>query len=288
MDMQNQWHRFRAMFPQAPARKAGIFGLVFEDKIIHGAVSRVANYPGKGFADDGVPVQDPASALERLNQKYLTKAMTLLDRGELLKVLLEMPLIKSDVPSDQLYYRQLEQIRAAMGLDGHRRSLRVDHWGMKPMADFFPRNHFLFMLLRNWIVDLLPERRLVLVGILDEDKRELEALVLEMNGQAIERVIDPDWSGFDWRSELKGFVRSQEAARFVQWCESKYMLPSYATFFTREAWDEAVKLDAEQGGRAAWRHLWKARRGGELGKQVLFEPEPWPLKAAWAWLALRG
>lgn len=283
----SHWYRFQQLFSMAAPVRRGLLAITAQEKIIHGAVGGTAQDPpdSPGFADAGAAVTDLASTLERLLPKYDAKSCTLIERDDLLKHLIDLPASRTNRDSDRLYAFQLERLRQALGLDGGKRSLAVEYRGPKPFADSFPRHPFLFYFLRHPAIELLPENKHFLIIIIDEDTSRIDSLLLELRGRAIERVMDPDWASFDWRSLINGFISREGSARIVQWCESKYRLPTYAAFFSREAWEKATYLHNTEGLRPAWRYLWGQRTGGELGRQVLFEPEPAPLKALSLWLA---
>lgn len=287
MDPQNNWHKFNKFFANAPALKRGIFALAHQDRIIHGAISDSVVPGARAFRDKGMPIADVASAFDALTDRYRAKSLTVVDRDELLRILLEMPLVKGE-SGERLYHAQLAWVRTALGIDGRKKSAALAVQGERPLAQFFPRFHFLLQAFRGRFADLLPERRIIFVGVCDESNLGFESLLLEYNGRRIARVIDPDYGNFDWRALVAGFVKRDGAARFVNWVETKYMLPAYAIFLTRATWEECEKLHAAEGTRAAWRCFLKKMRGGDLKQEALVEPYAWPVRAAVYWNAFRG
>ena len=286
MELESNWHKFNRFFSAVPARKRGVLALAHQERIIHAAISGAKDPGPRTFNDSGMPIQDLDSAYAALQDRYRIRNLAVVDRDDLLKILLDMPLTNSDVPSERLYHAQIALLRAQLGIEGGRGAL--DSRGDRPLVHFYPRFNFLLQAFRLWFSDLLPERRLLFVGICDEDKVGFEALALEYSGRRIVRVIDPDFGNFDWRTLTAGFVRKDGAERFVAWCESKYMLPTYSVFLTRVVWEECQSLHAKEGARAAWKFLLRSMRGGDLGREVCVEPYAWPIRAAIHWGALRA
>jgi hypothetical protein len=286
MDLESNWHKFNRFFSPAPARKRGVLALAHQERIIHAAITGAKEDGPRTFKDLGMPIQDLSSAYSALQDRYRVRSLGVVDRDDLLKILLDMPLTKGEVPSERLYHAQISLIRSELGIDGGRGAL--DSRGERPLAHFYPRFHFLLQAFRLWFADLLPERRILFVGIYDEEKIGFEALMLEYSGRKIVRVIDPDFGNFDWRSLTHGFVRKDGAERFVAWCESKYTLPTYSIFLTRAVWDECQSLHANEGARSAWKLLLRRMRGGDLSREVCIEPYAWPIRAAFYWGSLRS
>ena len=80
----------------------------------------------------------------------------------------------------------------------------------------------------------------------------------------------------------------ESAARFVLSCENFYLLSTFALFVSARVWQECRDLQMNQGAKQAWKHLLKVKSQKDVEREVLFEPEPWPVKALLRWRALRG
>ena len=63
---------------------------------------------------------------------------------------------------------------------------------------------------------------------------------------------------------------------------------SASIFLTRRVWDEARAAQMTGGERAAWKVLQKTRSQRDVEKEIMFEPEPWPVEALLRWHSMRG
>jgi hypothetical protein len=118
------------------------------------------------------------------------------------------------------------------------------------------------------------------------DAHSMDALLLEFQGAELKGFCEPDFSGIDWKG--MDLFLPETAARFVGWCESHHMLPTYSLLLTRRVWEECRGAQMMQGEKAAWRQLQKFHSQRDVEKEVLFEPSPWPMKALLRWHAMRG
>ncbi|MGZ3655383.1 MAG: hypothetical protein ACXVCS_07495, partial [Bdellovibrionota bacterium] len=165
------------------------------------------------------------------------------------------------------------------------KSKLAQHLGERPTEQFWPRKNFLLSIFKSFFGELFPERKLLLVGVVNGPE-SLDALLLELHGAEVKGFSEPDFSGIDWKG--MDFFLPENAARFVGWCENHYVLPTYSIFLTKRVWDEVRGLQMTQGDRAAWRFLQKIRSQRDVEKEIQFEPEPWPMKALLRWHSMRG
>lgn len=282
------WYKYRSLFPDCSSKEKGLFTISFHDKIIHGSVSRPYGATPENFQEIEMPIEDVGSAFETLTNRYNARSLTVLRRDDLLKTVMELmppPGEPSTVPS---YGKQLSDVRAALSLEKRDKNAKYEFRGDVPNEHCLPRPHFFTNIYSSMISDLLPEDKLLFLGIVDEDKKQFSSILLEFSGRELVSFADPDFSNFDWRSLVQTFPNREAAERFVTWCESRYQVPAYTVFVTAKVWREATVYQQKFGYRAAWKHLLKARSGSDLDRELLIEPEPWPMRAIFHWHAMRG
>jgi hypothetical protein len=140
-------------------------------------------------------------------------------------------------------------------------------------------------LFRSFFGELFPERKLLLFSVVS-DANTIDSVLLEFQGAELKGFCDPDFSGLDWRGT--DLFLPESAARFVAWCESHYMLPAYSIFLSKRVWEECRQAQMTAGERAAWKTLLKYKTARDVEKEVLLEPEPWPVKALLRWQSMRA
>ena len=277
------WHKFRDLLGYLPSRRRGAVVLADEGKILWGAISPTSDDAhAPVFRDRNMPVEDLESAWEQLERKYNVAGATFIQRKELLSLLGQVAAAKPSKPAFENYYAQIGQIRDALKVStGEKTSLGV-HKGDRPVSAFWPGELFILRIFRSFFAELLPERKLLLVGVVEGPNR-LSSLVLEFRGSHLRSFQEPDWAGFDWQAQSTDFFEPETAARFVLWCENRYLLPAYALFVTRAVWEECQKVQKESGEKAAWKFFMKRKAQRDVDPEVRLEPEPWPLKASLYW-----
>ena len=288
MELRRNWHKFRSLLGSAPARNNGITLLSFQGKIVDGSISGKQDQEREPFRDVNLPLDDMNSAFEQLSMRYKARTMTVIQRDDLLKVVNEMHTQNSSSRNENSYISQLMHIRNALGIDQPHRDSLAKFWGEGHIKNSFPRPHFVLQMFRSWFADLLPERKLIFLGVLDEEKGSLDSMLLEFDGNKLKRFWEPDWAGFDWKAHTQTFVNRESAAKFVSWCENRYVLPCYAIFVSKECWNQCIDLQDNQSNRAAWKFFVKKRNGKPIEREVVIEPEPWPLKALLYWNSIRS
>ncbi|NUM88899.1 MAG: hypothetical protein HUU37_06830 [Bdellovibrionales bacterium] len=279
MEARRSWHKFRKLAGSAAPRKRGLIAVVDERRVFAGAVARESN-GAPDYQDEIFPFDDLESAWEQLSHKYGAVSGTFVDRKELAGVLSQVGAPKPGKPAWDCYQTQLMELRAALRVDTGEKTRLAQHLGDKPVSQIWPRDCFLLSVFDSFVTELLPERKLLLLGVVD-GPGQIDAMLLEFHGKALRNFTEPDWAGFDW--QIQDAFRPETAARFVLWCENRYLLPTYAFFVTRKTWEECRALQREKGEGAAWKHLMKAKGLRDAEPEVRVEPEPWPLRAALHW-----
>lgn len=286
MELRQNWHKFQRILGPLPPKKSGLVVLHSHGRILAGALGLSAGSPSSsGFRDIGAPVEDMSSAFENLSAKHNVAGATFLDQEELQNALSQIAAIRSSAPATDHFHAQLTRLRELIGVEKSEKSKLATHMGERPVEQFWPRKNFMLSLFRSFFGELFPERKLLLIGVVNSAD-SFDALLLEFHGAELKGFCEPDFSGIDWKgSDL--FLAST-ASRFVSWCENHYMLPAYSLFLSRRAWEECRNMQMTQGEKAAWKVLQKVRSQRDVEKEVLFEPEPWPMKALVRWHAMRG
>jgi hypothetical protein len=279
MELRQNWHKFQRILGPLPPKKSGMLLLLSHNRVVAGAMSLAASAVSRGgFRENGRQIDDVTGAWDDLSATFI-------DQGELLSVLSQVAAVRATSPATDHYHAQLGRIRELLGVEKGEKSKLAQHMGERPTEQFWPRKNFLLGVFRSFFGELFPERKLLLVGVVNGPE-SFDALLLEMHGAEVKGFSEPDFSGIDWKG-LDLFL-PENAARFVAWCENNYVLPTYSVLLSKRLWDELRGIQMTQGEKAAWRHLQKTRSQRDVEKEVQFEPEPWPMKALVRWHSMRG
>lgn len=286
MELRQNWHKFQRVLGPLPPRKTGLLVLTSNNRIVAGALGASAGTGSNaGFRDIGRQVDDRSGAWEDLAHRYGAAGVSFVDQEELLNALSQVAAVRPTPPATEHFHAQLARLRDLLGVEKGEKSRLAAHFGERPVEQFWPRRHFLPSLFRSFFGELFPERKLLLVGVVNAPD-SFDAILLELQGAEVKGFSEPDFSGIDWKG-LDLFL-PETAARFVAWCENHFMLPAYSLFVSRRVWDELRAAQMSQGDKAAWKLLQKTRAARDVEKEVLFEPEPWPMKALLRWHSMRG
>jgi hypothetical protein len=210
---------------------------------------------------------------------------TFVEHEELVSALAQVAAVRPSAPATDHFHAQLVRLRELIGVEKGEKSKLAVHVGERPPENFWPRKNFLFSLFRSFFGELFPERKLLLLLVVNSAD-DFDALLLEFHGAELKGFCEPDFSGIDWQG--RDLFLPETAARFVASCETSHMLPAYSLTLTRRVWEECRGVQMTQGDKAAWKFLQKARSQRDVEKEVLFEPEPWPVKALLRWHSMRG
>lgn len=285
MELKQNWHKFQSFLGFVPARKRGLLLLAQERRLVAGAAGRVPAADKSAEYHEEEQVYDHAESLwEALAAKYNADGATIVERADLLRMLTEVATKRSGSGLPESYYSQLRALRGKLGVDSGEKSAGVAHFGDKPVADFWPGQHFILQIFQSLFAELLPERKILLLGVWGNDG--LEAMALEFQGEQLRTFTEPNFVNLDYHGQ--DLFHPATMDRFVSWCEAHYMLPTYALFFTAKLWAECDVLQKQKGSGAAWRHFVEQKRQREHDPEVRLSPEPWPLKAALQWRQLRS
>ncbi len=285
MELRQNWHKFQRILGPLPPKKSGLVILLSYNRVVAGAMGlAVGALSRSGFRDLGRQIDDIPGAWEDLSVKYDAAGATFIDQGELLSALAQVAAVRGQAPATDHFHAQLARLRDLLGVEKGEKSKLATHLGDRPVEQFWPRKNFMLSLFRSFFGELFPERKLLLVGVVNGPE-SFDALLLEFQGVEVKGFSEPDFSGIDWKG-LDLFL-PETAARFVAWCESHFVLPTYSIFLTRRVWDEVRGAQMTHGEKAAWRLLQKIRAQRDVEKEVQFEPEPWPMKALLRWHSMR-
>jgi hypothetical protein len=286
MELRQNWHKFQRVLGPLPPKKSGLVVLHSHNRVLAGALGLSAGSPSNsGFHEVGRTVDPIDSAWEVFSHKYDVGGGTFIDNEELMAALAQVAAVRPSPPATDHFHAQIVRMRELIGVEKSEKSKLAQHMGDKPMDQYWPRKNFLLSLFRSFFGELFPERKLVLLGIVN-NAQSMDALLLEFQGPDLKGFCEPDFSGIDWKGS--DIFSKETATRFVAWCESHHMLPAYSIFLSRRVWEECREAQMLQGDKAAWRALQKNRAQKDVEKEVLFEPEPWPLKALVRWHSMRG
>lgn len=286
MELRQNWHKFQRILGPLPPKKSGLVVLHAHNRILGGALGLAAGSPSNsGFTDTGKQLEPIENSWELFSHKYGCAGATFLENEELLAALAQVAAVRPSAPATDHFHAQLVRLREMIGVEKGEKSKLATHLGEKPVEQFWPRKNFLFSFFRSFFGELFPERKLLLLGVVN-DSQSMDALLLEFQGAELKGFCEPDFSGIDWKG-MDLFLPAT-ASRFVAWCESHHMLPAYTLFLTRRVWEECREAQMLHGHKAAWKHLQKTRSQRDVEKEVLFEPEPWPVKALLRWHSMRG
>jgi hypothetical protein len=286
MEVRQNWHKFQRLLGPLPPKKSGLVVLHSNNRVLAGALGLSAGSPpSSGFLDLGRQLDQLDSAWEVLSHRYNCAGATFMDNEELMAALSQVAAVRPSAPATDHFHAQLARLREMMGLEKGEKSKLAAHLGERPVEQFWPRKNFLLSLFRPFFGELFPERKLVLLGVVN-DPHSLDALLLEFHGAELKGFCEPDFSGIDWKGN--DLFLPETAARFVAWCESHHMLPAYSLFVSRRVWEGCREAQMLQGEKAAWKLLQKTRSQRDVERELQFEPEPWPMKALLRWHSMRG
>lgn len=285
MELRQNWHKFQRILGPLPPKKSGLVMLLSHNRVVAGALGLSAGVSSTGFRDIGLAVEDPGGAWEDLAKKYGCHGATMIDQNELLTALSQVATVRGQSPATDHFHAQLARLREMLGVEKGENSKIANHYGDHPAEQFWPRKNFLFALFKSFFGELFPERKLFLLGVVNGSD-SFDSLLLEFQGTEVKGFSEPDFSGIDWKG--RDLFLPETAERFVAWCENHYVLPTYSLFLTKRVWEEVRNAQMLQGDKAAWRMLQKIRSQRDVEKEVIFEPEPWPLKALLRWHSMRG
>jgi len=286
MEVRQNWHKFQRVLGHLPPKKSGLVVLHSHNRILAGALGFSAGSPSSsGFSDVGRQIDQVDSAWEVLAHKYNSTGATFIENEELMAALAQVAAVRPSAPATDHFHAQLVRLREMLGVEKGEKSKLAVHVGDRPVDQFWPRKNFLLSLFRSFFGELFPERKLVLLGVVN-DSQSMDCLLLEFQGSELKGFCEPDFSGIDWKGT--DLFLPESAARFVSWCESHHMLPAYSIFLTRRVWEECREAQMLHGEKSAWKALQKFRSQRDVEKEVLFEPEPWPVKALLRWHSMRG
>ena len=286
MELRQNWHKLQRILGPLPAKKPGMVVLHSHNRVLAGALGYSAQSPSNsGFTDVGRQVEPIENAWEVFSHKYNSSGATFIDNEELLTALAQVAAVRPTAPATEHFHAQLTRLRELMGVEKGEKSRLATHVGERPVESFWPRKNFMLALFKSFFGELFPERKLLLLGVVN-DAHSMDALLLEFQGAELKGFCEPDFSGIDWKG--KDLFLPETVSRFVAWVENHHMLPSYALIITKRVWEECREIQISQGEKAAWKHLLKVRGQRDVEKEVMLEPEPWPMKALVRWHALRG
>lgn len=286
MELRQNWHKFQRILGPLPAKKPGLVMLLSHNRVVAGALGLSTGGNARtGFKEIGRQIDDINDAWDDLSARYNAAGATFIDQAELLNALSQVAAVRPSSPATDHFHAQLGRLREMLGVEKGEKSKLATHVGERPVEHFWPRKNFLLSLFRSFFGELFPERKLLLVGVVNGPD-SFDALLLEFQGNEVKGFSEPDFSGIDWKG-LDLFL-PETSARFVAWCENHYVLPAYSIFLTRRVWDEARGAQMQGGEKAAWKVLQKTRSARDVEKEILFEPEPWPVKALLRWHSMRG
>lgn len=286
MELRQNWHKFHQILGPLPPKKPGVVVLHSNNTIVAGAVGIPNDSPMKdGFEDVGAAMENVDAMWDKLSHKYGAVGSTFIDREELVNALGQVASVRTGSPATDNFYSQLKKLRAQLGVDRNDKQKLAQHFGDRPVDAFWPREHFLFSLFRCFLGELFPDRKLLLLGVVN-DTDSVDAMLLEFQGHELKGFCDPSFSGLDWKG--MDLFLPENVARFVLWAETHFVLPTYAVFITRRIWEECREAQSKGGEKAAWKHLLKMHSARDVEREVIFEPNPWPVKAILRWHAMRG
>ncbi len=286
MELRQNWHKFQRLLGPLPPKKPGMVVLHSNNRILSAALSlNSSGQSNSGFSDQGRSLEPMDSAWEILAHKYNCSGATFLDSEVLSESIAQVASVRPTAPATDHFYAQLVKLREMISLEKGEKSKLAQHFGDRPHEQFWPRKNFLLSLFRSFFGELFPERKLLLFSVVS-DSNTIDSVLLEFQGAELKGFCDPDFSGLDWKGT--DLFLPESAARFVAWCESHYMLPAYSMFLSKRVWEECRQVQMISGDRVAWKTLVKYKTARDVEKEVLLEPEPWPVKALLRWQSMRA
>lgn len=286
MELRQNWHKFQRLLGPLPPKKPGMVVLHSNNRIQAAALSlNSSGQSNSGFSDKGKSLDPMESAWEVLSHKYNCGGATFLESNALSEAIAQVASVRPTAPATDHFYAQIVKLREMIGVEKGDRSKLAQHFGDRPFEQYWPRKNFLLSLFQSFFGELFPERKLLLFTVVN-DANSIDSILLEFQGDELKGFCDPDFSGLDWKG--MDLFLPETAQRFVAWCESHHILPAYSIFLTRRVWEDCRQAQMTQGERAAWKVLLKAKHARDVEKEVLFEPEPWPVKALVRWQSMRA
>lgn len=285
MELRQNWHKFHRILGPLPPRKSGMAVLHAHKRIVSAALGLAAGSPSSsGFIDQGMAAEDLDGAWELFSHKYNVAGATFIDHEQLMTALSQVAAVRASSPATDHFYAQITRLREMLKVERGEKTLLATHYGDRPVENFWPRKNFLLSIFRSFFGELFPERKLLLLGVVD-GPHNMDALLLEFQGHELKGFCEPDFSTIDWKGS--DLFLPETASRFVSWCENYYMLPAYSVFLTRRVWEDCREMQMLHGEKQAWRYLQKMLSARDVEKEVLFEPKPWPMKALVRWHGFR-
>ena len=279
MEFKQNWHKFNQLLGPLPPSKSGMLALHSGQKIVTGVVCGDPSVAVKPyFRAEQATFENVEQNWEMLSHKYGSQWGAFLERSTVMEALIEVGAIQSQGPATENFYNQVRQLRSKLHLDPRDRGNQT--FGSREFS--MPRDHFFLSYFRSFFSDLLPEKKLLLMGVVNSST-SIDTVLLEFQGRELSNFYDPDFTGLEF-IEKDLFERSN-LSRLVLWCENQAMLPAYALIVSRKVWQECKELQESQDSRAAWSHLLRSKRQKDTDLEVIFEPEPWPIKALFHWHA---
>ncbi len=281
-EQRQNWRRFNKVLGFLPSKKPSLILLSGDKQIFAGTISGAQKNRSEHFHDVGMCFDHVENAFEQLAHKYNVTASTVIDRSELMQTLAQV----AGSQVTESYHGQLEMIRRALGIENGERTKLATHLGDRPVQDFWPKENFLLRIFQAMFVELLPERKILLLAIV-KSETERDLLALEFIGAELHTCYVPDTSNLEWYREAIDLFHRDTISRLVLWSENHYMLPTYAFVMSARAWTECCEEQEKSGERGAWKSFQKIKNARDSEREILVEPEPWPLKACLRWNGMR-
>jgi hypothetical protein len=268
------WYKFKKMLPSHHARRQGVVLVTHEQKILAGAISHKQGAETKSYFEDfNAPILDIEESAEFYSHKYQADTVSVISRDDLMTFLPSVTVIKRQrSPSYQQQLEELKNLLVAKGI----------HKGDRHAPNMLPRNHFFLDIFDTMFAELLPERKLVLLCIVEEN-RDLMTLAMEFEGRQLKKYSDPDWSNLDWTQKGMDVFHIDTAQRLTLWAENNYMLPCYSVFVSRRLWNECADLQKTSSNKAAWKLFLQQLHQREAERELLVTPMDWSMKANLRW-----
>ncbi len=250
MELKHDWRAFNAvLYPQeAWGGESGTRKLVLledQERIVDGIVST-----GARFTDQGM--ESPARShdlLEGLASKYGVDQTMVLGHRALQDAVLEAAAQGTN------YYQQLETIRARWLANQS-----AGRKGKKAPLLLVSRSHFLLQVLTGRAARFLPRNYnfLVYVDTSQGSDFSFKALLIHMKQGKVEQFFEPDFASIS-TNRLEEWEKQKDAVG--EYLENRYLMPCFALFIKKAAWDRCV-LSAAQGGNP-WKTFMKHYDGGQ-------------------------
>jgi hypothetical protein len=286
MELRQNWHKFRRTLGCLPPKKSGLVVLHSHQRALAGIQGQVhGQQSNEFFQDTGMALEPFEGSHEVLAHKYNAGSVMFVDSDELLSQLGQVAQVRPGAPATDHFYSQVNMLRERFLEKSVDRQKLAHSFGDRNHDSFWPRSHFFMNWYRSFFGELFPERKLLLLMVVDSSV-QFDSILLDFQGAELKGFCEPDFSSVDWRGQ--DLYLPSTAGRFVAWCESHHLLPTYSLVISRRVWNECRDIQQNQGERAAWRSLQKFKSERDVEREVLFEPDPWPVKALLRWHSFRG